>query len=181
MGMQYMGELRIMAFNYAPKYWAQCAGQIMAISQNQALFSLLGTTYGGNGSTTFALPDLRTMVPAHAGAGYVQGQVMGEYSHTLLSTEIPQHMHFLKADATHAGDTNVATAVAGNSFGQTYGKPSSGSPISFNLYSPTLTPMAAMAPQALGIAGGSQPHENRQPFLTLNICIALQGIFPSRN
>jgi microcystin-dependent protein len=181
MGTPYMGELRIMSFNYAPKYWAQCAGQLLSIQQNQALFSLLGTTYGGNGVTTFALPDLRTLVPGHAGAGYVLGQTMGEYSHTLLQTEIPQHMHFLKADATHAGDTNSASAAAGNSFGQTYGKPSSGSPVSFNMYSTTLTPVAPMAPQALGVAGGSQPHENRQPFLVLNICIALQGIFPSRN
>ncbi|MBW8890679.1 MAG: phage tail protein [Burkholderiales bacterium] len=181
MGTPYMGELRIMSFNFAPKYWAQCNGQLLSIAQNQALFSLLGTTYGGNGVTNFALPDLRTMVPSHAGAGYVQGEILGEYSHTLLTTEIPQHLHFLKADATNPGNTNAATAVAGNSFGQTYGKPSSGSNIAFNMYSTTLTPVAPMAPQALGVAGGSQPHENRQPFLVLNICIALQGIFPSRN
>jgi microcystin-dependent protein len=176
-----MGELRIMSFNFAPKYWAQCNGQLLSIQQNQALFSLLGTTYGGNGTTTFALPDLRTLVPAHLSSSYPQGAVVGEYSHTLIQTEMPQHLHFLMADATHAGDTNVATAATGNSFGQTYGKPSSGAPISFNMYSTTLSPAAPMAPQALGIAGGSQPHENRQPFLVLNICIALQGIFPSRN
>lgn len=181
MGTPYMGELRIMSFNFAPKYWAQCNGQLLSIQQNQALFSLLGTTYGGNGTTTFALPDLRTLVPAHLSSSYPQGAVVGEYSHTLIQTEMPQHLHFLKADATHAGDTNVATAATGNSFGQTYGKPSSGAPISFNMYSTTLSPAAPMAPQALGIAGGSQPHENRQPFLVLNICIALQGIFPSRN
>jgi microcystin-dependent protein len=176
-----MGELRIMSFNFAPKYWAQCNGQLLSIQQNQALFSLLGTTYGGNGTTTFALPDLRTLVPAHLSSSYPQGAVVGEYSHTLIQTEMPQHLHFLQADATHAGDTNVATAATGNSFGQTYGKPSSGAPIGFNMYSTTLSPAAPMAPQALGTAGGSQPHENRQPFLVLNICIALQGIFPSRN
>jgi microcystin-dependent protein len=181
MSMQYMGELRIMSFNYAPKGWVQCNGQIMAISQNQALFSLLGTTYGGNGVSTFALPDLRTMVPGHSGQGRIQGQAVGEYAHTLLQTEIPQHMHFLKVDATSAGTANASSATAGNSFGQTYGQPSSGSPISFNMYSTQLTPVALMAPQAMGIAGASQPHENRQPFLTLNICISLQGIFPSRN
>lgn len=181
MGTPYMGELRIMSFNFAPKYWAQCNGQLLPINQNQALFSLLGTTYGGNGTTNFALPDLRTMVPAHPGQGYVQGEVLGEYSHTLIQTEMPQHLHFLRADATNAGTANVSGAAAGNSFGQTYGKPSSGSPVAFNMYSTVLTPMAPMAPQALGTAGGSQPHENRQPFLTLNICIALQGIFPSRN
>ncbi len=177
----YMGELRIMAFNFAPKNWAQCNGQLLAISQNQALFSLLGTTYGGNGTTTFALPDLRTLVPGHMGSGYTQGEVLGEYAHTLLQTEIPQHMHFLKADATHDGSTNAYIPAAGASLGQSYGKVSSGSTIGFNLYSPSLTPLSLMAPQALGTAGGSQPHENRQPFLTVNICIALNGIFPSRN
>jgi microcystin-dependent protein len=176
-----MGELRIMSFNFAPKYWAQCNGQLLAINQNQALFSLLGTTYGGNGVTNFALPDLRTMVPAHLSSDYPQGAIVGEYSHTLIQTEMPQHMHFLRADATSAGTANAAVAVAGNSFGQTYGKPSTGAPVGFNMYSTVLSPMAPMAPQALGTAGGSQPHENRQPFLTLNICIALQGIFPSRN
>jgi microcystin-dependent protein len=181
MGTPYMGELRIMSFNFAPKYWAQCNGQLLSIQQNQALFSLLGTTYGGNGTTNFALPDLRTLVPGHLSSSYPQGAVVGEYSHTLIQTEMPQHLHFLQADATSAGTANAAVAVTGNSFGQTYGKPSSGAPVSFNMYSTTLSPAAAMAPQALGVAGGSQPHENRQPFLVLNICIALQGIFPSRN
>ena len=181
MSTPFLSEIKIVSFNFAPKGWALCNGQLLPINQNQALFSLLGTTYGGNGTTTFALPDLRTLVPAHLSSSYPQGVVVGEYSHTLIQTEMPQHLHFLKADATHAGDTNVATAATGNSFGQTYGKPSSGAPISFNMYSTTLTPAAPMAPQALGTAGGSQPHENRQPFLVLNICIALQGIFPSRN
>ena len=181
MTQPFMGELRIMSFNFAPKYWAQCNGQQLAINQNQALFSLLGTTYGGNGVTTFALPDLRTIVPAHLGNGYVQGEVLGEYSHTLVQTEMPQHLHFLKADATATGSTNVALPVAGQSFGQTYGKVSSGGTVGYNLYNTATTPVAAMAPQALGTAGGSQPHENRQPFLALNICIALSGIFPSRN
>jgi len=181
MGTPFMGELRIMSFNFAPKYWAQCNGQQLAINQNQALFSLLGTTYGGNGVTTFALPDLRTQVPAHLGAGYVQGEVIGEYSHTLLQTEMPQHIHFLKADAATAGSANVALATAGKTLGQTYGKVSSGGTVGFNLYTTATTPLTTMAPQALGVAGGSQPHENRQPFLALNICISLTGIFPSRN
>ena len=181
MSDQFVAEIRIFGFNFAPTGWAQCNGQLLPISQNTALFSLLGTTYGGNGTTNFALPDLRTMVPAHLGQGYVQGEVLGEYSHTLIQSEMPQHLHFLRADATNAGTANVSAAAAGASFGQTYGKPSSGSPIAFNMYSTVLTPMAPMAPQVLGTAGGSQPHENRQPFLTLNICIALQGIFPSRN
>jgi microcystin-dependent protein len=181
MGTPYMGELRIMSFNFAPKYWAQCNGQFLPINSNQALFSLLGTTYGGNGVTTFALPDLRTIVPAHLGAGYVQGEVVGEYSHTLTQGEMPQHLHFLKADAATAGSSNVALPVANQSFGQSYGKASSGGSVGFNVYNTASSPLAPMAPQALGNAGGSQPHENRQPFLTLNICIALSGIFPSRN
>ena len=181
MTQQYMGEIRIMAFNFAPKYWAQCNGQIMGIQQNQALFSLLGTTYGGNGVNTFALPDLRTYVPGHTGPGLPLGTILGEYGHTLLQTEIPQHTHFMKVDATGEASANSSLASAGNSFGQTTGSTSGGSNVAFNLYSPTLTPVALMAPQALGNAGASQPHENRQPFLALNICISLSGIFPSRN
>jgi microcystin-dependent protein len=179
--MQYMGELRIMSFPFAPKYWAQCNGQLLSIAQNQALFSLLGTTYGGNGVSTFALPDLRTMVPGGMGQSYVQGEIQGEYAHTLLQTEIPLHTHFLKVDATAAGGTNGNFPVANNSFGQNGSTTSSGTAPAFNMYSTVTTPIAPLAAQALGTAGGSQPHENRQPFLVLNVCIALQGIFPSRN
>jgi microcystin-dependent protein len=181
MGTPYMGELRIMSFNFAPKYWAQCNGQLLPINQNQALFSLLGTMYGGNGQTNFALPDLRTRVPAHVGSGLVQGTVLGQYSHTLINTEMPQHLHFLMADANTAATSNSATPAAGTSFGQTIGKPSQGANFTYNMYSNTISNLTAEAPASLGNAGGSQPHENRQPFLTLNICIALQGIFPSRN
>lgn len=181
MTMQYMGEIRIMAFNFPPKNWAQCNGQLMSIQQNQALFSLLGTTYGGNGVNTFALPDLRTQVPGHTSSTYPMGAITGEYSHTLLQTEIPQHTHLMKVDATSAGTANTSIAAAGNSFGQTSGLINGTTATAFNMYSTTLTPVAQMAPQALGLGGGSQPHENRQPFLTLNICIALFGIFPSRN
>jgi microcystin-dependent protein len=181
MGQQYMGELRIMSFNYPPKGWAFCNGQILSIQQNQALFSLLGTTYGGNGVTNFALPDLRTLVPGSASSTYPLGAVVGEYSHTLIQSEMPQHIHFMKVDATGATSANTSSPVAGRSFGQTAGQTGSGAAVPFYMYSPTLTPAAPMAPQALGLVGGNQPHENRQPFLTLNICIALQGIFPSRN
>lgn len=181
MGTPYMGELRIMSFNFAPKYWAQCNGQQLPINQNQALFSLLGTTYGGNGVTTFALPDLRTRAPAHVGGSLVQGEVLGEYSHTLLATEMPQHLHFLSADANTVATSNSATPAAGASFGQTSGKPSQGNPFTFNMYSTNIASLATESPAALATAGGSQPHENRQPFLALTICIALQGIFPSRN
>ena len=181
MGTPYLGELRIMSFNFAPKTWAPCNGQLMSISQNQALFSLLGVTYGGDGQSTFALPDLRARVPAHIGPGMPQGQVQGEYSHTLSVNEMPQHMHFLLADATTAATSNSATPTTGASFGQTIGKPSQGSNFSFNMYSDTITSLTTETPAALANAGGGQPHENRQPFLVLNICIALSGIFPSRN
>lgn len=181
MTLQYLGEIRIMAFNFAPKGWAMCNGQILAIQQNQALFSLLGTTYGGNGVNSFALPDLRTIVPGHVSSTYPLGAITGEYSHTLLLTEIPGHTHFMKVDATVAGASNASTAPSNGSFGQNSSKASTGSPPLFNMYSTVTTPSAPLASQALANAGGSQPHENRQPFLTLNICIALQGIFPSRN
>jgi microcystin-dependent protein len=181
MTMQYMGEIRIMGFPFAPKNWAPCNGQLLSIAQNQALFSLLGTTYGGNGVTTFALPDLRTYVPGGVSQTYPLGAITGEYTHTLLQTEIPSHNHFMKVDATAAGSTNLSTAAAGNSFGQTGSSASEGTAPVYNMYSTVVTPMAPMASQALGNGGGSQPHENRQPFLTVNICIALAGIFPSRN
>lgn len=182
MTQQYMGEIRIMAFNFPPKGWAPCSGQVLSIAQNQALFSLLGTTYGGNGVTTFQLPDLRTIAPGGVSSTYPIGAITGEYSHTLIQTEMPQHMHFLKVDATAAGSANKSSPTAGtSSFGQCGSSASSGTAPAFNLYSTVLTPVVPLAPQAMGTAGGSQPHENRQPFLTLNICIALQGIYPSRN
>jgi microcystin-dependent protein len=181
MTMQYLGEVRIMAFNFAPKYWALCNGQTMSIQQNQALFSLLGTTYGGNGVNTFQLPNLQTMVPGHMSSTYPLGAIVGEYNHTLALTEIPQHTHFLKVDAGAAGSGNVSAALPNYAFGQNSSSASSGDPPPFNMYSTVTTPVAPLAPEAMGNAGGSQPHENRQPFLTLNICIALAGIFPSRN
>jgi microcystin-dependent protein len=181
MTMQYLGEVRIMAFNYPPKYWAVCNGQTLSISQNQALFSLLGTTYGGNGVNTFQLPNLQTLVPGHMSSTYPLGATLGEYSHTLLQTEIPLHTHMLKVDAGVAGGSNVSAALPNYAFGQNGSSASVGDPPPFNTYSTVTTPVAPLAPQAMGNAGGSQPHENRQPFLVLNICIALAGIFPSRN
>jgi len=177
----YMGELRIMSFNFAPKNWAMCNGQQLSIAQNQALFSLLGTTYGGNGVTTFALPDLRTRVPAHIGQGLTQGEILGQYAHTLTIAEMPQHVHFLSANATVPATSNTSTPAAGNSFGQTTGKPKSGTGFAFNLYGPASSANGALSPYALTQVGQNQPHENRQPFLALTICIALNGIFPSRN
>jgi len=164
MAEPFLSEIRIMSFNFAPKGWAACNGQFLPINQNQALFSLLGTTYGGNGQTTFALPDLRGRVPVGVGGGLNLGQSGGQEFHTVTQSEMPAHMHFVRA-ASNAANTNTAngTSLLGTQ-ASTYGPASN------------LTPMA---PSEISNLGGSQPHENRQPFLTLNYCIALQGIFPS--
>lgn len=164
----YLSEIRIMSFNYAPKGWAQCNGQLLPINQNQALFSLLGTTYGGNGQTTFALPNLRGRVPIHVGSGHTLGESAGSSSVTVNTSQLPQHQHTLQASASQA-----TTEVANN------GMMTATSKAAFVYSSPQN--LVAMDPTAIGNTGGSQPHENRQPFLTLNFCIALQGIFPSRN
>lgn len=169
MAEPFLSEIRLFSFNFAPRGWAQCLGQLLPINQNQALFALLGTTYGGNGTVNFALPDLRGRVPVHSGAGFVLGQRAGSESHTLNVSELPQHVHV--ASGTNTSATTTAPggslyASASAAVGTPFGPP--GSPV-------------AMAAGSIGLVGGSQPHENRQPFLTINFCIALQGIFPSRN
>jgi microcystin-dependent protein len=171
---QFLGEIRIVSFGYAPTGWALCNGQLMPINQNQALFSLLGTAYGGNGQVTFGLPDLRGSVPIHQGAGFAMGQKSGETAHTLSLAELPTHSHAMfgsSADASSIGPTgNVfargTTAVGAN-------------PI--NYYSQTSANLIKMIVGSNRNTGGSQAHTNMQPFLTLNFCIALQGIFPSQN
>lgn len=169
MAEPYLGEVRFFAFPTVPKGWASCDGQLLAINQNQALFSILGTTYGGDGRTNFALPNLQGRVPVHWGqsptAGPVTlGQSAGEATHTLLSTEMPQHTHLLMCN-----DTPTAKTPAGNVWS------------GFNdLYS-TAAPNTFMAPTALANTGGGQPHSNLQPYLVGSYCIALTGIFPSRN
>ncbi|HEX2684206.1 MAG TPA: tail fiber protein [Ferruginibacter sp.] len=162
----FLSEIRIFSFNFAPQGWAMCNGQLLPINQNQALFSLLGTTYGGNGQTNFALPDLRGRVPMHEGAGFSLGQRGGEEAHTISIGEMPAHTHAVSGSA----DSPTSATAAGNFFA---------SNTSFTPYSNTVE--VAMSPSCVGNAGGSQPHENRSPFLTLNCCIALQGIFPSPN
>jgi microcystin-dependent protein len=160
-----MGELRIMAFNFPPKGWAFCNGQTLPINQNQALFSLLGTMYGGDGQTTFALPNLQGSAPLHVGPGYSQGQRVGEYNHTLILAELPAHTHTAYGSPVNANQPTLTGGVLATAL---------------NVYAPpnNLTPLQ---PQTITNAGGSQPHSNTQPYLTLNVCIALQGIFPSRN
>jgi microcystin-dependent protein len=165
MGTPYMSEIRIMSFNFPPKGWAFCNGQFLPINQNQALFSLLGTTYGGNGQTTFALPDLRGRVPIHMGAGFIEGEAGGQEAHTLTLSELPAHTHQLNGSATNA---DVVTPV-GNVLAQ-----------SSQLYGPPAQ-FTTLDPSTNGVVGGSQAHQNMQPYLTLSFCIALQGIFPSRS
>ncbi|CAN7678973.1 tail fiber protein [Acidovorax sp. LjRoot118] len=168
MAQPFMGEIRLCSFNFAPKGWAMCNGQILPINQNQALFSLLGTTYGGDGVTTFALPNLRGRRPIQEGAGYAQGEAGGTEFHTLLSPEMPQHSH----------SVNVSTAVGDQA------SPSSGFIAASNVDAPFTAPADAVISTNVSTvtpAGGSQPHENRPPFLVMNFVIALQGIFPSRN
>ncbi|MGH9459366.1 MAG: phage tail protein [Thermoanaerobaculia bacterium] len=170
MAEPFLSEVRLFSFNFAPKGWAFCNGQFMPINQNQALFSLLGTTYGGNGQTNFALPDLRGRTAIHTGSGFPLGQQGGETAHTLNVAEMPTHIH-------QGRGTSAAASTAdptGNLFGST---PSAIGPI----YSKTSTNLASMNGAAIGNQGGSQPHENMQPYLTINFCIALQGIFPTRN
>jgi microcystin-dependent protein len=168
MAEPFLSEIRIMSFAFAPKGWAQCNGQLLPINQNQPLFSLLGTTYGGDGRVNFALPDLRGRVPIHEGSGHTLGERGGEQAHTLTISEIPTHVHMANATSIPATTNNPANnmLLAQSTSSQLYGAPSN------------LTPMAA---NSIANVGGSQAHLNMQPFLTLTFCIALQGIFPSQN
>ena len=159
-----MGELRLMSFDFPPRGWAFADGAPLAIAQNQALFSLFGTMYGGNGQTVFNLPDLRGRTPIHRDVGWTQGTTGGEEFHTLTSAELPQHTHTL-AVSTSAGDTPVATGHVLAEFDNGYRAPGDLT----SLHSATIT-----------TRGGSQPHENRPPSLTLNWCVALSGVFPSQ-
>ncbi len=165
----FLAEIRLMSFNFAPRGWAQCNGQLLPINQNQALFALLGTTFGGNGQTTFGLPDLRGRVPLHFGNSFTLGQRGGEEVHTLITSEMPAHNHPMQGTFP---DTASATTTGNNAF---WGQVADNS----TLYN-TNAANAAMSAGAITNTGGSQAHENRQPFLTLNLCIALQGIFPSQ-
>ncbi len=162
----FLSEIRIFSFGFAPRGWALCNGQLLPINQNQALFALLGTTFGGNGQTTFALPNLRGRVPMHVGNGLILGQQAGAEVHTLLASEMAAHTHQVKASA----NSPSVTSPNGNFWAANTG---------FSPYG-TLAD-ASMSALAVGNAGGNQPHENRSPNLTLNFCIALQGIFPSQN
>ena len=166
----FIAEIRIFAGNFAPRGWAFCNGQLLPINQNQALFSLLGTTYGGDGQTTFALPDLRGRVPMHMGNGHVQGERAGEQAHTLSALEAPTHTHVANASGSPANANAASAGVLAVSQGTIYLNPTQvgGS-------------LTTLNPATISNVGGSQAHQNMQPYLTLTFVIALQGIFPSRN
>ena len=182
MGTPFLSEIKIAAFNFPPKGWALCNGQLMQINQNQALFSLLGTMYGGDGRVNFALPDLRDRVAMHIGNGHIQGERGGEQAHTLTISEMPAHVHMANVDGATAAGSNSQLPASNEVLGQTIGKPSQGADFPVSLYSNLLNgPLTTLAPATIGNMGGSQAHENRQPYLTLNFIIALQGAFPSRN
>ena len=172
----FIAEIRIFPFNFAPRGWAFCDGQILPISQNTALFSLLGTTYGGDGKSNFALPNMQGNAPMHPGQGpglslHDLGETGGSEAVTLLESELPAHSHFMRA---HNGDqadhqipgptTSLAQSANGNAYQSTAN-----------------SNLAQLADQILTPAGGDQPHNNMQPYLTLNFCIALQGVFPPRS
>jgi len=172
MGTPYLSEIRIFSFNFAPKGWAMCNGQFLPINQNQALFSLLGTTYGGNGQTTFALPDLRGRTPFHMGGGFNEGQAAGSEAVTLNIQQLPTHTHAITGNTAVVGASNNSTvATPTGNFWANSGK---------NVFA-TGQPNSAMSPATVTNIGGSQPHNNLSPFLVINFCIALLGAFPSRN
>jgi microcystin-dependent protein len=164
-GTPYLSEIRIVSFNFPPKGWAFCNGQTLPINQNQALFSLLGTTYGGNGTTTFQLPNLQARMPVHMGNGFDQGQSGGEENHTLTIAEMPAHTHQAQGTGANASSPGAENNTWASSTKNPYSTSSN----------------TTLSPASVSMTGGSQPHNNMPPYLTLNFVIALTGIFPSRS
>lgn len=182
MSDQFVAEIRMFGFNFPPTGWAFCNGQLLPISQNTALFSLLGTFYGGDGKSTFALPDLQGRSATNQGQGpglseWFLGQEQGEETVTLLISEIPSHTHFMMTTSANGTNQTAANAQQAKGF-----KGNIQASATAKMYSAAASPQpnTMMSPQALALAGGSQPHNNMMPYLTLNFCIALQGIFPPR-
>ncbi len=171
MSEPFLAEIRIVGFNFAPRGWAFCDGQILPINQNQSLYSLLGTTYGGDGRTSFALPDLRGRTPLHQSDGKRLGQKGGAETVTLTAAQTPAHTHTFKASSSVADENTATNHVLATS-----------SPLPDMLYKdPEAANMTTLHAGSIANAGGGQSHNNMQPFMTLNFCIALQGLFPSRN
>jgi microcystin-dependent protein len=164
MSEPFLSEIKIMSFNFPPKGWAFCNGQLLPINQNQALFSLLGTTYGGDGRVNFGLPNLQGRTPMHMGGGHTLGELGGEVNHTLIITELPGHNHNLNGTTLDADLLTVPGSLLAT-VANVYTAPAS---------------VTTLNPASLAMTGGSQAHSNQQPYLTLNFCIALQGIFPSQ-
>ncbi|MGH8085783.1 MAG: phage tail protein [Lysobacter sp.] len=175
MSEPFIGEIQIFGFNFAPRGWSFCAGNILPISQNTALFSLLGTTYGGNGTTTFQLPNLDDRTVCHRGQGpgmapRQMGEPFGSDAVTLTVEQMPAHAHAMRLVMQDDASKRTGTPAAGNWLT---------TPGETTPFAPDTQPDKPFAPDVIGVAGGSQPHENRQPYLAVNFCIALQGIFPS--
>jgi len=166
MAEPFLSEIRIFSFDFPPKGWAFCNGQFMPINQNQALFALLGTTYGGNGQTTFALPNLQGAVPIHTGNGHTLGEKAGSSAVTLTQQTMPQHLHFLNGTSVDGTTAEPTGNLYAKALSSAYANPVN---------------LVGMSPAAVSSVGGSQPHTNMMPYLVLNFCIALQGIFPSQN
>jgi len=165
MAEPFLSEIRIFSFGFPPKGWALCDGQLLPINQNQALFSLLGTTYGGDGRVNFGLPDLQSRVPIHMGSGHTLGERGGEQAHTLSISELPTHTHVINATNNPASTNAPAANTVLGAVANTYNAAAN---------------LTSLSPSEIGNVGGSQAHLNMQPFLTLSFCIALQGIFPSQ-
>lgn len=173
MSEPFLAEVRIVGFNFAPRGWAFCDGQILPINQNQSLYSLLGTTYGGDGRTSFALPEFRGRTPIHKGRSnggpvHALGQKSGEETHTLAVSEMPQHTHMLSASSSNASSEDPTNQSWAKSTERIYA-------------ASTAASATAMSSSLIANSGGGQAHENMQPYLAMNFCIALQGLFPSRN
>src|SRR6266446_7007736 len=166
MAEPFLSEIKIISWNFPPKGWAFCNGQLLPINQNQALFSILGTTYGGDGRVNFALPDFRSRIPIHVGNGFTEGQKVGEEFHTVIQSEMPAHNHFLQANSSAANKAIPTNNYLANVSTKVYG---------------AVANLTTLHPSSVTNFGSSQPHENRQPFTVLCFIIALQGIFPSQN
>lgn len=165
MSSPFLGEIRMFGGNFAPRGWSLCQGQLLSIAQNDALFALLGTTFGGDGQTTFALPDLRGRIPVHQGPGFIAGQLSGSETVTLTTQQIPSHTHTPFANKAAAG-TDPTNSLPGGGAGAWFAPG---------------TPAIPMAANMIGISGGNQPHDNMMPYLAVNFIISLEGLFPSQN